>query len=87
MGFNSSQQITGLFSQQCSHLDRETDIATTRIIRLAHIGVGQKGWIYSGEGLICTLPATQYKDPPKIIVTNISRNKNEQNNSNRKHKR
>ena len=41
-----------------------------RIIRLAHKGSGgQKGWIYSIEGIISTLPASQYKDPSLIVVS------------------
>ena len=42
-----------------------------RIIRLAHKGSGggQKGWIYSIYGIISTLPASQYKDPSLIVVT------------------
>ena len=44
-------------------------MSENRIERLAHIGVGgQKGWIYSVNGCSPTLPATQYKDPTKIIV-------------------
>ena len=30
---------------------------------------GQKGWIYSVNGCSPTLPATQYKDPTKIIIS------------------
>jgi hypothetical protein len=41
-----------------------------RIIRLTHKGSGgQKGWIYSIEGIISTLPASQYKDPSLIVVS------------------
>lgn len=41
-----------------------------RIIRLAHKGSGgQKGWIYSIEGIMSTLPASQYKDPSLIVVS------------------
>lgn len=29
---------------------------------------GQKGWIYSVDGIVGTLPASQYKDPAKIVV-------------------
>jgi hypothetical protein len=40
-----------------------------KIERLAHIGVGQKGWIYSVNGCSPTLSATQYKEPTKIIIS------------------
>lgn len=44
-------------------------IETNKIISLAHIGTGgQKGWVYSSDGIAPTLPATQYKDPTKIII-------------------
>lgn len=49
---------------------------TSKIIKLGHIGVGgQKGWIYSVNGYSPTLPATQYKDPTKIVVKIIKREK------------
>ena len=39
------------------------------IIKLSHIGSGgEKGWIYSVDGVVGTLPATQYKDPFKTVV-------------------
>ena len=39
------------------------------IKKLAHIGTGgQKGWIYSVDGIVGTLPASQYKDPYKILI-------------------
>ena len=39
------------------------------IKKLAHIGAGgQKGWIYSVDGIAGTLPASQYKDPTKILI-------------------
>jgi len=40
-----------------------------KVIRLIHRGTGgQQGWIYSTEGIMATLPSSQYKDPPKIVV-------------------
>ena len=43
------------------------------IIKLAHRGTGgQKGWIYSIEGIMATLPASQYKDPFMIVVLSNS---------------
>lgn len=37
---------------------------------LAHIGVGgQKGWIYSINGVCATVPASTWKDPIKFIDT------------------
>ena len=57
----------------------------TKIIRLIHRGTGgQQGWIYSIEGLISTIPASNFKDPPKIIVQNRKRVTDEQNTTNRK---
>lgn len=48
-----------------------------KIIKLAHIGVGgQKGWILDIDGIVGALPATQYKDPTKIIVTYEIKNRN-----------
>lgn len=39
------------------------------IIRLIHRGTGgQQGWIYSIEEIMSTLPASNYKDPPKILI-------------------
>lgn len=39
------------------------------IIRLIHRGTGgEQGWIYSVEGILSTIPASTYKDPPKIVV-------------------
>ena len=36
---------------------------------LGHIGVGgQKGYIYDISGVISCLPASQWKDPCKIVV-------------------
>ena len=29
---------------------------------------GQKGFVYGTNGICVTLPATQYKDPTKILV-------------------
>lgn len=29
---------------------------------------GQKGHVYSDEGITDCLPATQYKDPTKVVV-------------------
>lgn len=59
------------------------------IIRLIHRGTGgQKGWIYSVDGVISTIPVTSYKDPPKIVIPNRKRTNNEQkqNYSNREYK-
>ena len=40
------------------------------IQKIGHMGVGgQKGGVYSREGICPCLPATQYKDPTKIIET------------------
>ncbi len=40
-----------------------------QIITLCDLGVGgQKGIVYSTQGISASLTATQYKDPPKIIV-------------------
>ena len=37
---------------------------------VAHIGVGgQKGYIYNVTGICPCLPATQYKDPCKVILS------------------
>ena len=36
---------------------------------------GQKGWVYSIDGIMGTLPASQYKDPPKILILHKSENK------------
>lgn len=48
----------------------------TKIKRLAHIGAGgQKGWIYSVDGFIGALPASQYKDPAKIVVIKKDKDK------------
>lgn len=60
------------------------------IIRLIHRGTGgQKGWIYSINGVISTIPATSYKDPPKIIISNRKKMNHEQkqNYSIRKYKK
>ena len=41
---------------------------------LGHIGVGgQKGYIYDISGVISCLPASQWKDPYKIVVENLNR--------------
>ena len=41
---------------------------TNKIIALGHIGVGgQKGRIYSANGICPTIPATTWKDPIKIV--------------------
>ena len=40
----------------------------TRVEIVAHIGVGgQKGFIYKVTGICPCLPATQYKDPCKVL--------------------
>lgn len=45
------------------------DSKEVKVNIVAHIGVGgQKGYIYKTDGLIPCLPATQYKDPYKIIL-------------------
>ena len=38
------------------------------IIRLAHLGTGQKDRIYSINGIMATLLSSQYKDPSKVVV-------------------
>lgn len=39
------------------------------IINYGYIGVGgQKGYVYGVNGICNTLPATQYKDPTKILI-------------------
>ena len=48
---------------------------------------GQKGWIYSVNGYSPTLPATQYKDPTKILIDMAWRDKNEDNSSRKFKKR
>ena len=48
---------------------------------------GQQGWIYSVNGLMSTIPASGYKDPPKIVVIDEKRKCDEQDNSDRKHER
>lgn len=46
------------------------DCKKVKVNIVAHIGVGgQKGYIYMTDGLIPCLPATQYKDPYKIILS------------------
>lgn len=46
------------------------DSKEVKVNIVAHIGVGgQKGYIYKTDGLIPCLPATQYKDPYKIILS------------------
>ena len=41
-----------------------------QIINYGYIGVGgQKGYVYGIDGIIPCLPATQYKDPYKIILS------------------
>ena len=48
---------------------------TNQVKQLIHRGTGgQQGWIYSINGVIATIPASTYKDPPKIVV--IKENKN-----------
>lgn len=38
-------------------------------IKVGHMGVGgQKVWVYDTDGVADCLPATQYKDPTKIVV-------------------
>ena len=54
---------------------------SNEIIRLIHRGTGGQ------QGLMATIPASCYKDPPKIVVLDEVRNCNEQNNSNRKYKK
>lgn len=40
------------------------------IINYGYIGVGgQKGYVYGVNGICNTLPATQYKDPTKILLS------------------
>ena len=40
-----------------------------RIKVLAHIGVGgQKGYVFDPDGICPTLPATQWKDPTKVLL-------------------
>lgn len=35
---------------------------------MGHIGVGgQKGYVYATDGLCNCQPATQYKDPTKVV--------------------
>ena len=46
----------------------------SKIKILGHIGVGgQKGYIYDTLGVISCLPASQWKDPCKIVVENPDR--------------
>lgn len=30
--------------------------------------IHQRNWIYSYEGICCSMTATQHKDPPRILV-------------------
>jgi hypothetical protein len=40
-----------------------------KIIALCHVGVGgQKGWVFHTQGISPCLPATQWKDPTKVLV-------------------
>ena len=40
-----------------------------RVIPCGHTGTGgQKGWVVSAGGIASCLPATQYKDPLKVVV-------------------
>ena len=59
-----------------SHMSLQNQSATdTSIKRLIHRGTGgQQGWVYSIHGIMPTLPASAFKDPPKIVV---ERNRNE----------
>lgn len=60
---------------------------SNKIIKLCHIGIGgQKGWVYSVDGIVGALPASQYKDPTKILIDVARRDKNEDN-PNRKYEK
>lgn len=39
-----------------------------RVLPMNSEKVHQNQEVYSGKGIICTLKATHYKDPPKVLV-------------------
>lgn len=42
----------------------------TQIIKVLHIGPSrEKGWVYSQDGVMATMPSTCYKEPPKVLVS------------------
>ena len=54
---------------------------TNKIIALGHIGVGgQKGWIYSANGICPTIPASTWKDPIKFVHNIRDGDMNDDNN-------
>lgn len=54
---------------------------TNRIIYLGHIGVGgQKGFIYSEQGICPTIPASTWKDPIKFVHNIRDGDMNDDNN-------
>lgn len=42
MGFGSNESVTGIFSKQCSQLDKEVDVANTLLAR-DYKGFGNQG--------------------------------------------
>lgn len=41
----------------------------TKLIKLFHVGVGgEKGWVFSPNGIMGTVTASCHKDPPKVLV-------------------
>ena len=45
-----------------------TNQENNKVIKLIHRGTGgEQGWIYSIQGYMSTVPASTYKDPPKIL--------------------
>lgn len=53
------------------------DSKQIKIIVLGHIGVGgQKGYLFNPNGLCAALPASQFKDPTKVLIkTKMLKNK------------
>ena len=52
-----------------SKAEQKTKYMETKIIKLFHVGVGgEKGWVFSEDGVMGTIPASCYKDPQKILV-------------------
>lgn len=61
---------TGGWHQQSAqeHMATQSDISSQCIV-LCDLGVGgQRGRVFSMNGVIGSLSATDYKDPPKVMV-------------------
>ena len=51
-----------------AHTDTQSDISSQCIV-LCDLGVGgQRGRVFSMKGTVAALSATDYKDPPKVLV-------------------